>query len=89
MAQHFGKPIHVWLRGGSPVHFRWNSADYPINEVLSTWRMHGRWWGVGRSTHLPASSERQYYRVRCPDQRVFDLYFDSIGGLWVLDALQE
>jgi hypothetical protein len=89
MAERYGKPIHVWLRGGTPTRFCWNSVDYPVEAVLSAWSVRGRWWADRPTTHLPPTGERRYYRVRCPDRRVFDLYYDAVAGLWLLDVLQD
>jgi hypothetical protein len=89
MARRYGKPIHVWVQDGLPTQFSLNNVVSPIAAVLSSWHKRDHWWAPAPTIHVPAENDRYYYRVRCLDQRVFDLYFDSIASLWVLDTEQD
>lgn len=103
MAHRYGRPVHVSVRGhskskpeceggrdgGTPVSFRWLGAEYPIREVLATWHLRDRWWAAAPTTHVPRQSDRFYYRVRCRDEQVFDLYYDVVSRLWVLDVAHD
>lgn len=90
MAHQYGRPIPVVVRDGLPVRFRWHGADYAIAEVLATWHLQDRWWAhPAESDARRAESDRTYYRVRCPDQQVFDLYRDAVSGLWMLDRAHD
>src|SRR5262249_48405451 len=84
------RPIPVVVRDGLPAEFRWRGVDYEVAEVLSVWRLRDRWWVSPMETDFrKAGSDRTYYRVRCPDQQVFDIHHDAVSGLWVLDRVHD
>jgi Family of unknown function (DUF6504) len=45
MAHRYGHPVAV-TRGadGTPTHFGWKGAQWPVSEVLATWHLMDRWW---------------------------------------------
>ena len=87
MAHRYGQPVPVTLAGDQPSSFEWHSAHYRVAEVLATWHLRDRWWARGSAA--AAASDRHYYRVRCADEQVFDLYHDVERALWVLDRAQD
>lgn len=90
MGHQYLRPIPVVVRGGVPAGFRWCGVEYRVREVLVAWHLRDRWWVPLDETHFNrAESDRHYYRVRCPDEQVFDLYHDLANGLWVLDKVQD
>jgi hypothetical protein len=88
MAHRYGRPIVVTLAAGVPRDFAWRGATYQIREVLATWHLRDRWWEPARADAAGAS-DRTYYRVRCVDEQVFDLYHDRVGDRWVLDRAHD
>ena len=50
-----------------------------------------RWWmrGVESAYSGKGYSNRYYFRVRCPDHQIFDLYFDTAIHTWVLDYAHD
>jgi hypothetical protein len=32
---------------------------------------------------------RHYYRLRTADHQIFDVYFDTVSRIWVLDVIQD
>ena len=42
-----------------------------------------------RDASVRAASDREYYRVRCADHQVFDLYYDAAADVWVLDRAHD
>lgn len=94
MAHRYGQPVPVILAGDRPSSFEWHGAHYRVAEVLATWHLRDRWWARGSAAPTADSaaataSDRHYYRVRCADEQVFDLYHDVERALWVLDRAHD
>jgi hypothetical protein len=102
MSRLLGQVVVVTCAAGrEPTAFTWRGAEYRVVEVLARWHLVDRWWlasaqvaarvsGTGvRDASRRAASDREYYRVRCADQQVFDLYFDAATGVWVLDRAHD
>jgi hypothetical protein len=90
MAHQYLRPVPVVVRGGAPAGFRWKGIEYAVAEVLATWHLMDKWWAhPAEENPRQAASDRTYYRVRCPDQQVFELYHDAASGLWVLDRVHD
>ena len=85
MAHCYQKPVQMTLDAGQPARFRWRGAHYIIAEVLTTWHLRDRWWMQSAS----AASDRVYYRVRCVDEQIFDIYHDVTTDDWVLDRAHD
>ena len=90
MAHRYGLPVPVVEAvDGSPRIFTWHGAQYDIAEVLSRWHLMDRWWEVHTAYAGRGFSDRLYYRVRCPDEQLLDLYFDQAQNVWVLDYAHD
>ena len=90
MAYQYGLPVPVTQApDGSPQNFVWHGASYEVAEVLSRWHLRDRWWEQGNPFAARGHSDRYYFRVRCPDHQVFDLYFDQAQHVWVLDYVHD
>jgi hypothetical protein len=90
VAHRYGLPVPVVLAAdGSPRSFTWHGATYDIAEVLSIWHVIDRWWEVHTPYATRGFTDRLYYRVRCPDEQLFDLYFDQAQNVWVLDVAHD
>jgi Family of unknown function (DUF6504) len=87
MAHRYGQPVPVTLAGDQPSSCEWHGAHYHVAEVLATWHLRDRWWARGSAA--VAASDRHYYRVRCADEQVFDLYHDVERALWALDRAHD
>ena len=77
---------------GAPASFVWHGVTYEVAEVLATWHLMDRWWMQGaESAHAGNGgySNRTYFRVRCPDHQVFDLYFDAAQNVWILETAHD
>jgi hypothetical protein len=76
---------------GTPASFVWHGASYEVAEVLSTWHLRDRWWtkGVESVYGGRGHSDRYYFRVRCPDHQVFDLYYDAAQNVWILETAHD
>ena len=61
-----------------PVSFVWRRRRYRVERVLETWVLETGWWKD--DGHV----SRAYWRVRA-EGRVFDLRYDRIGKVWVLE----
>ncbi len=72
------EPGHSVLRA-----FTWRGVRYPVAEILGSWHLRDRWWDPERH------SDRLYYRVQTPDFQVFEVYYDRLPGVWVLDVVQD
>src|SRR5262249_35630481 len=98
MAHRYGEPVLVTLDAGrEPAAFRWRGVTYAVTEVLARWHLRDRWWvAAGEQRPTPTMgqpfgqvawrpSDRRYFRVRCADEQVFELYHDAVSDGWVLD----
>jgi hypothetical protein len=99
---HFSRPPALEKIPGPPDSFLWRGTEYPILEVLSEWhdyRRRGRMARNMQPKHAATAARRgswgvgrDYYRVRTPGGRIFDLYYDRAPkdadqrkGGWFLD----
>jgi hypothetical protein len=99
MAHRYGYPVKVRRRAdGSPASFRWKGSEWPVSEVFETWHLMDRWWvrpvNPATATYSLEHGEqdRTYYRVCCrgpAGEQVFDLYYDAVSNLWVLDVAHD
>jgi Family of unknown function (DUF6504) len=88
VAHRYGDFVRVEIEQTKPgegiLHaFTWRGVRSPVAEVLSRWHLRDRWWD--RERH----SDRHYWRVQTPDYGVFELYHDSVSGVWILDVVQD
>jgi Family of unknown function (DUF6504) len=102
MSRLYGQVVRVTCAAGrEPTAFTWHGTQYRVAEVLASWHLVDRWWlasaqeaarasGKGvQDARYRAASDREYYRVRCADHQVFDLYYDAATGVWVLDRAHD
>jgi uncharacterized protein DUF6504 len=99
MAHRYSHPVAVIRAAdGTPVHFHWKGAEWPVSEVFATWHLMDRWWMRPANLATAAYSlergaqDRTYYRVCCrgpAGEQVFDLYHDAVSNLWVLDVAHD
>lgn len=105
MSRHYGHMIQMACdkrRLGQqnqhpPQRFVWRGVTYHVAEILAAWHLRDRWWQAkpsgptapGEQRASSASSDRYYYRVRCADGLLCDLYYDAISGAWVLDRVHD
>jgi hypothetical protein len=79
------QPIQVTARAERPLRFTWRDVEYHVAEILNTWRLSTRWWES--AAYFPGASDRHYYRVRCQDGMICDVYYDAARRVWILDRV--
>jgi len=91
MAHRYGAviPVRLAARSGRPRAFVWHGATYAVAQVVQTWRLMDGWWEQGNAYPARAATDRTYDRVRCPDEQYFDLYYDAVRDVWVLDRAHD
>ena len=98
MTHFYGQPIAMTCDArGQPERFTWRGREYVILEILAAWRLRDRWWLRGAVTSSQGSSrpgtqgasDRTYYRVRCAGEVYGEIYYDAVGGRWVLDRVYD
>jgi hypothetical protein len=91
LAHRYGIPVPVErdAQTGQPRAFVWHGATYEVAEVVGAWHLMDRWWEAGNPSTGKGYSDRWYYRVRCPDEQLFDLYYDEAQNVWVLDRAHD
>ena len=82
----FDKPPRLSKKPGVPARFSWRQTTFQISDLLSSWVDYGRRGRMARNMrppHLRAAERRGswgvgrfYFRVRCANGRLFDLYYD-------------
>jgi Domain of unknown function (DUF6504) len=86
MAHRYGDPIRVdsiWVDGERELRaFTWRGIRYPVAQMLGSWHLADRWWDERHS-------DRLYYRVQTSDFQVFEVYYDQVPGVWVLDVVLD
>jgi hypothetical protein len=87
MAHQYLHPIDMTLKDGQPVRFSWRGSVHAVAEVLAFWRLCDGWWEPA-SAPLGAS-ERDYYRIRCFDGLICDVYYDAATKKWMLDRVHD
>jgi hypothetical protein len=83
MTHRYGHPILVTCAGERPARFTWQGTEREVVDVLATWRLRDHWWDA--ATH----SDRAYYRLRCADGLLCEVYWDVVAGKWVLDRVWD
>jgi Domain of unknown function (DUF6504) len=87
MAHQYLQPILVTARSGRPLRFTWREMAYTVVEILSTWRLSDRWWESAAHPH--GASDRHYYRLRCEDGLLCEVYYDAAQQVWILDRVHD
>jgi hypothetical protein len=84
MAHQYRQLVRIELDATStPAVIEWRGARYVVAEVLSRWHLMDRWWDPERA------SDRHYWRLRTPDHQIFEVYFDLVPRVWMLDRVQD
>jgi hypothetical protein len=101
------RPPSFEKKPGPPSAFSWQGQKVAIHEVLSEWHDYQRRGRMARNmqpAHARAAESRgswgvgqDYYRVRCQDGRIFELYYDRApkdvdrrkGGWFLYRELEE
>ncbi len=101
MAHQYRRRILVTLRpSGEPGGLVWRDSAYTVVEVLARWHLRDRWWapeghGQGRAStgDTPpggaTASDRHYYRLRCAEGLLCEVYWDAASGAWTLDRVLD
>lgn len=92
MARRYGHSIHVTCVAGQPRHFTWRGVAYTVVEIFATWHLRDRWWVQSDGADLAGAamgSDRYYYRVRCREGLLCELYHDVAQDAWVLDRVHD
>lgn len=87
MAHQYLQVIHVTARAGRPQRFTWREVEYHVVEILGVWRLSDRWWES--AAHPRGASDRHYYRLRCEDGLLCDVYYDAAQQVWLLDRVHD
>jgi len=87
MGHQYLQSIQVTTQAKRPKQFTWRGNNYLIAEILATWRLSDRWWESAAFYH--GASDRHYYRVRCQDGMICEIYHDSARHGWVLDRVLD
>lgn len=74
---------------GHPAQFVWRDATYVVQEVLVGWHLRDRWWENMRDGCGSGASDRHYYRLRCTDGLLCEVYYDAASDYWVLDRVHD
>lgn len=86
MAHRYAEAVRVTLAQEDstprPTTFTWRGRRYFV-DVIGTWHLCSHWWNAGKS------SDRTYYRVLSSTQGVYELYFDAVSRVWVLDCVLD
>ncbi|MGD2252646.1 MAG: DUF6504 family protein [Anaerolineales bacterium] len=82
----FDEPPVLTKKPGPPAGFVWGGKSFRVADVLSSWVDYGRRGRMSKNmkpAHLREAERRGswgvgrfYFRVRCQDERIFDLYYD-------------
>jgi hypothetical protein len=88
MAHRYGEVIRVNIAKTAPgegsLHaFTWRGVRYRVQDILDSWHLQDKWWDRERHT------DRHYWRVQTLDFGVYELYHDTVSGVWVLDVVQD
>lgn len=89
MTHRYRQPVQVIYAAQELASFEWRGVRYRVREVLATWHLCDRWWERHLDGAAATASDRLYYRVRCVDEEVFDLYYDRASAVWVLDCAHD
>ncbi len=83
MSHRYRQSIMVRCADGIPAAFTWHEGEREVVEVLGTWRLRDRWWDA------QTASDRTYYRLRCVDGLLCEIYVDAVTGRWMLDRVWD
>lgn len=103
MTHVYYQPITVTLADGKPATIHWRGIAYRVLELNEPWRLMDRWWEPAVNPGIPGAgkdhkgrSDRTYYRLRCVatgtsvhEDLTCDIYFEAIGGVWVLERVYD
>jgi hypothetical protein len=90
MGHQYRQRIQVTARAGRPQRFIWREVEYHVAEILNPWRLSTRWWeSAAYSSSSPGASDRHYYRVRCQDGMICEVYHDVAQQVWMLDRVYD
>lgn len=87
MGHQYLQPIQVTAHGGRPLRFTWRDVEYHVAEILNAWRLSTRWWESAAYVH--GASDRHYYRLRCAEGMICDVYHDIARQVWILDRVYD
>ena len=87
MGHQYLQRIQVTARGKRPQRFTWREVEYHVAEILNTWRRSTRWWESAAYVH--GASDRHYYRLRCVEGMICDVYHDVARQVWILDRVYD
>lgn len=91
MTRQYLQPIQMTLRAGRPARFTWRGENHVVAETLGSWRLRDRWWelaALGQNLRAGAS-DRVYYRLRCVDGLICEVYHDAARDIWILDKVYD
>jgi hypothetical protein len=80
---------------GEPASLVWHNMTYRVAEVLARWHLRDRWWEAQSAGADEAplargtASDRHYYRLRCAEDFICEVYWDAASGIWVLDRVLD
>ena len=91
MTHQYRQPIAMTVSAsGDPGAFTWRGRTYHVVEVLARWHLRDRWWEPHASTRAaaqPIASNRHYYRLRCAEGMLCEVYWDAAVAAWTLDRV--
>lgn len=86
MTRHYRQPIQTTHQAGQPLRFTWQGRQYTVAEILLCWNLRDRWW---EAPGPDGASDRHYYRLRCKDGLLCDIYYDAAIDDWMLDRVHD
>ena len=90
MTRHYDQPIRVrCAANGVPRQIVWREVPYRVLEVLSRWHLRDRWWADVSAGPGARPSDRHYYRLRCTENLICDVYYDAASAAWMLENLYD
>jgi len=87
MGHQYLQRIEVTMQTRRPKQFVWRGTSYLVAGILATWRLSDRWWESAAYFH--GASDRHYYRLRCQDGMVCEIYYDVARRIWILDRVLD
>jgi len=93
MTHVYYQPITVTLADGKPATLHWRGLAYHVLELNEPWRLMDRWWEApGTPGADNGRSDRTYYRLRCvsaQEDLTCDIYYEAVGGVWILERVYD
>lgn len=87
MGHQYLQRIEMTMQARRPKQFIWRGSSYLVAEILGSWRLSDRWWESPAFFH--GASDRHYYRLRCQDGMVCEIYYDAARQIWILDRVLD